>query len=164
MIRTWTILIVASLMLSGCARIQESRFNPFNWFSRTERVEDVVEGTNPLIPTAEARSLFASRPDAYDGVAIDAISSIRLDPTPGGAILLAFGASAAQGAYDVRLVRDETLEDDSILAYDFRLRLPDRPRPGPQKIVAAHTLTKQDLAFVREIHVRAGQTRKVIRP
>jgi hypothetical protein len=164
MIRTWMILIVASLVLSGCARIQESRFNPFNWFSRSERVEDVVEGTNPLIPTAEARSLFASRPDAYDGIAIDAIASIRLDPTPGGAILLAFGASAAQGAYDVRLVRDETEEDEDILAYDFKLRLPERPRPGPQRIVAAQTLTKQDLATVKEIHVRAGKARKIIRP
>ena len=49
--KTLPLLLAATLVLTACAGIRDSRVNPFNWFgqSRSERIEPAAN-TNPLIP------------------------------------------------------------------------------------------------------------------
>ncbi|MGB1208444.1 MAG: hypothetical protein ACPG7W_04540 [Paracoccaceae bacterium] len=167
MTRTWMALVAAALLVGGCSQVRESRLNPFNWFGRSAApaaTTEVPEGVNPLIPQGGG-SLFAARPEPdYAGTPIDVISNVRLDPTPGGAILLVYGASAAMGAYDVRLVPDETLTGERVMVFDLRSLMPAEQQPGPQNIVAARTLSRQDLEGVREILVRGEQNSRSLRP
>ncbi len=79
--RTLIILVASVLVLSGCARVSESRFNPFNWFGSSadeETVATIGESADPRPLVAEVTSLVVER-------------------TPTGAIVRATGLPPDQG-------------------------------------------------------------------
>ena len=90
--KTITLLLAASLVLSACATIRDSRVNPLNWFgqSRSERVER-PESTNPLIPRRGGLFSRDNREEVYDGRPFEQVTDLTVERVPGGAILRATG-------------------------------------------------------------------------
>ena len=71
MVRSAITLVLLVGLLSGCATVRESRFNPFNWFGSDE------ESLSPIDVENERRPLVAE------------ITSLVVERTPGGAIVRA---------------------------------------------------------------------------
>lgn len=157
---TLTLLVSTSLILSACGW-RDSRVNPSNWFGQPEPVA-VDESANPLVP--KKRNSILSRPEAVDtSVLIASVTSLQIDPTPSGAIILAEGVASRQGAYDAELrpVNTELVSEDGVLELEFRVVYPvtntavgnNRSR----EVFEAYSLTRQQLTGVRLVRVRAAQ-------
>lgn len=145
-------IAVVSLVLAGCG---ESRFNPFNWFRGGVEVEtfepiDIVEDV-------EGRPLVAE------------ISSLVVEPTPGGAIVRAVGLPPTQGWWDADLVNVDPDGDpvDGVMTYTFRARPPLDPArvstPQSREISAAVTIPSVTLARVSQVRVTAETNARVAR-
>lgn len=158
-------LLVATLTVSACAAIRDSRVNPANWFgnSRSEPIQsDPRAATNPLIPETRRRGLFAglrAQSRIYVGTPIDQVTNLVIEPVPGGAIVRATGIAGEDRVYDVRLTTesDENVPVDGVLTYQLRGIHSDRPtRTLSQRVrtvTAARRLTDQELAEIRVIRV-----------
>ncbi|WP_137700322.1 hypothetical protein [Marimonas lutisalis] len=162
--KSFTLLLVATLTLTACGSIRDSRLNPFNWFGGS-RAEAVPEGeANPLIPK-RGGGLFARRPAApYAGIPVDTIETLAIERVTGGAIVRVTGVSARQGAYEVRLVEDEDDGDEATLTYTLRALYPARSRVGAKtsrEVTAARHLTTEDLEGIRNIRVRGVRNARV---
>ncbi|KAF0677126.1 hypothetical protein [Profundibacterium mesophilum] len=138
--------VLALAMLGGCARVSESRFNPLNWLgggggSSTARPADYVRPpeTRPLV---------------------DQITSVSLEPTPGGAILTAVGLPPSTGYWDAALIPVEGAPENT-LAFRFHLRPPAVTRaagaPAARLVSVALHLTRRELEGVGTITVSAAQ-------
>ena len=142
MAKTFTLVLAVTVLLTGCGRLSESRFNPFNWFGRDEPVETVIPGSEL---ERDPRPM------------VEQVSSLTLEKTPGGAILRAVGLPPTQGYWDAALLLDETRSVDGRLVYQFRLQRPgtqQRTATEPSReVLTAVFLTDQTLAGVREIQV-----------
>lgn len=164
MSKTVSLLLVATLTLSACGAIRDSRVNPFNWFgqARSAPVEQ-QEQTNPLIPTRGGGFFAGARAEeeAYDGTPFDQVTDLTIERVPGGAIIRATGLAARQGSYDVRLtpVNEDEEAVDGVLAYRLERVLPaTRTNVGTQptrEVIAARQVTDQTLSGVRVIRVEA---------
>ncbi|WP_299875272.1 hypothetical protein [uncultured Sulfitobacter sp.] len=163
MSKTVSLLLVATLTLSACGAVRDSRVNPFNWFgqSRSVPVEPQAQ-TNPLIPTRGG--LFASAREKaaeYNGSPFDQVTNLTIERIPGGAVIRATGLAARQGSYDVRLtpVNEDEEAVDGVLAYRLERVLPaTRTNVGAQptrEVIAARHVTDQMLRGVRVIRVEA---------
>jgi len=161
-----TSLLVATLTVSACGTIRDSRINPFNWFgnSRSEPVQREPRAqTNPLIPVDnERRGLFNSlrqQAEVYSGRPVDQVSSLVIERVPGGAIVRASGISAYDGPYGVRMTptTDEAEPVDGVLTYRLEAERPrDAGRTTSQRVrtvTAAVHLTDQELSRVKVIRV-----------
>ena len=139
--RTVVILIAGALALSGCARVSESRLNPFNWFggSREEaRVETVQEYSDPRPLVSQVTSLVVER-------------------TPTGAIIRATGLPPQQGWYDAGLVAETDGPVNGVLSYRFHA-FPPRERtrvstPQSRELSVAVAVSGTMLAETRVIRV-----------
>ncbi|WP_375690304.1 hypothetical protein [Pseudooceanicola sp. LIPI14-2-Ac024] len=155
--KTTALLLISSLALAGCGN---SRLNPVNWFGGAQETTVSAEAGNPLIPRQSG--LTARAPDVYRGVPVGQITSLVVEPIPGGAIVRVEGVADRQGAYDVQLV-PFTLADEpvnGVLAYTLAARLlPRAPvgTPASRQIVAAHYLDEDQLAGTREIRVEGAR-------
>ncbi|WP_415403046.1 hypothetical protein [Tateyamaria sp. SN3-11] len=164
---TTTTLIVATLTLSACGAIRDSRVNPFNWFgnSRSAPIEaDSQAEVNPLIPERRRAGLFSSlraQEQVYIGTPIDQVSDLVIERVPGGAIVRATGITAVDNVYDVRLT---TVDDDEVQADEngvLTLRLrgvkPERrSRTTSQRVrtvTAGMRLSDKELSRIRAIRV-----------
>ncbi len=133
-------LIVA--MIAGCARVSESRLNPFNWFGRADREAVVVV----VDPYADTRPLVGQ------------VVAMNVERIPGGAIVRATGLPPRQGFYDGELVplNDEEPED-GILTFEFRAAAPEfQTRVSTQQsreVVVGRFVSDQTLDGVRAIRV-----------
>lgn len=138
--RTVVILLVGALTVSGCARISESRLNPFNWFggSEEQRVEtvEVVRDPRPLV---------------------DQVTSLAIERTPTGAIIRAVGLPPTQGWYDAALVSDTDGPVDGVLSYRFRAFPPvERTRVSTRQsreLSVARSISTTELAATSAIRV-----------
>lgn len=167
------VLMVTGLTLAGCSSWQASRVNPGNWFGRSKSAEVAVnasaEEINSLIPENTKSGLF-SRPDTETedfSVAIANVTELKVEKTPTGAIIYAIGLASRQGAYGVRLRRNEEAEE-STLDYSFRALYPADPTPvgsdTSRTLRVAVSLTHQDLAGVKLIRVSSeGNARETRR-
>ncbi|APG46751.1 hypothetical protein [Phaeobacter porticola] len=165
--RSLALILIGAVALSGCG-FRDSRVNPLNWFGGSDEVEtqrDAAQSTNPLIPVEPRVGVF-SRPDAVDNsVLVKSIQDMRIERTPTGAILYATGTAARQGAFGVELRLDEADIDartrDETLDFTFRAVYPEyRTAVGTDRtrtLRAAVSLTKQQLAGVRNIRVVAAE-------
>ncbi len=114
------LFLVAALGVSACS----SRFNPINWFGGSEEVE-LTEAekakVNPLLPT-EGPNLLGKRPEeAYIGTPVARLDELRVERTPGGAIIRVEGLATVQGAYAVRLdPRNDGNVVKGVLSYDLK--------------------------------------------
>lgn len=161
--RPLPLLLIASLAVSGCARLADSRLNPSNWFGSgggrtaaagTERPRE------PLVP-AGARALVV---DARPLVA--QVDAVALDRTPNGAILRATGTAQSQGWFNAGLVL--TAIEGGTATYAFRAEAPRgfaaTGSAASRRITAAVNLDLADLEGVRRFVVQAaGNSRSTSR-
>lgn len=159
------LLLTATLTLSACGAIRDSRVNPFNWFggSRAESLP-ADENTNPLIP--QRSGVFARRPEApYVGVPVAVIDDLSIERSPGGAIIRVRGTAATQGAHEVRLVEEEDESDATTLTYTLKAQFPQGTRrvgaATSRELTAARFLTSNDLEGIRTIRVKGAQNARV---
>lgn len=159
MTKTLTVLLAASLILSGCGWR--------SWFGGRDAppAGDLapIEATNPLIPT-ERPGLFRRPKAAVDTtVLIAKVTKLQIDRTPTGAIILAEGIGSRQGAYAAVLTPTEgTLTpEDGILRLDFRVAYPayDTAIGSEQsrEVTDAISVTSQELAGIKQVIVTGAQ-------
>ena len=162
MLKPLSILMVATLTLSACNSWRESRVNPSNWFgpSTPAPSETSPDDANALVPREREGSGLFSRPDPEDtSVAIAKIDELRLDPTPGGAIIYVSGTAARQGAYNAQLVRviSEENQKNGILEYTFKVNYPSyATNQGTERsrmVSDAVNVSQQDLESIRLVRV-----------
>lgn len=158
MTKTLTVLLAASLILSGCGWR--------SWFGGRDAPPNAdltaIEPTNPLIP-AERPGLFR-RPEAADTtVLIAKVTKLQIDQTPTGAVILAEGIGSRQGAYAAILSpTDGSLTpEDGILRLDFRVAYPvyntNIGSERSRKVTDAIALTRQELAGIKQVIVTGAQ-------
>lgn len=158
-------LIVAGFVLAGCG----SQLNPFNWFGGSREVVTVAEGeTNPLIPAQ--RSNLIQRPEAvYQGVPVDQVTELRIERTRSGAIVLASGLAARQGASQARLSPQPVAEGDDaqLRTYVFNVVYPAFDTAvGPEttrQVTVAQSISAEALDEIRTIRVVAARNARETR-
>ncbi len=164
--KTLTFLIVTTLTLSACSNWSDSRANPTNWFgsSTPAPVETSVDDANALVPEErEGIGLFA-RPEAEDtSVPIAKIDELRIDPTPTGAIVYTAGTASRQGAYNARLVRVDSEENqkNGVLEFTFRVAYPsyatNQGTERSRKVSDAINVSQNELQNIRLVRVVGQQ-------
>jgi hypothetical protein len=145
--------IILALMLvatiAGCARVSESRLNPFNWFGRSQKAE--VTSTGPV--ATDPRRLVAE------------VISLRVEKVPGGAIINATGLPPRQGFYDGELILASSAE--GVLTYEFRVSSPDfQTRVGSQQsreVIVGAFVSDKVLETVRQIRVQGATNALVVK-
>jgi hypothetical protein len=142
-----TTLLIGAMLVTGCARLAESRLNPLNWFGRAERVATTPDRSElrPLVPPGARAAAQDSRP------LIASITTLAIEPTLQGAIIRAEGQAASGGWFNAELVAVDLT--DGVLTYEFRATPPVSATGGTTTITAATTLTRTQLAGVRTIRV-----------
>ena len=143
--QTITAVAICSLLMAGCARIGESRFNPVNWFGSDEDTTTVSapiieEDPRPLIPE---------------------ISDLRIERSPGGAIIRATGVPPAQGWHGGVLVPLSDGPIDGVLTFAFRAIPPDGITPSStqqsRELVVAVFIPEQQLQRTRTVRVMGAR-------
>lgn len=136
--------------LAGCARISQSRFNPFNWFGRDRRVEEEVQAIAQV--------------DADPRLLVDQVISIEVEQAPGGGILYATGLTPRQGYWDAELLLAPSADD--LIVYQFRVFPPTEvtrvSTQASREVTAAVFLTDQTLIGVREIRVLGARASRAV--
>ncbi len=168
--KTATLLLLTTVALTGCAAVNESRFNPLNWFGRGQpdaAATDVATAErNPLIPERRASVFFDNEPEAFAGRPIADVTELFIERRPGGAIIRATGEADRVGPYDVRLIRDDAASDDQTLVFDLKgLQSPGPRSTGPRarQVTVAVFISTQDLEGIRAITVRGANTSRTSR-
>lgn len=165
MLRPVTVLLLTATLLSACASVSESRFNPLNWFGRSQPVAADPQSSqdNALIPARSASVFVDTRPESYRGTLVGEITSMSVERRPGGAVISVAGRADQVGAFDVRLVPDEEASTDTELVYTLRAIQPQSGSVrGPQDLNAGVLLTDQSLRGVRTIRVNAERNARAV--
>lgn len=153
MVRSISILMVAALVLSGCARLQDSRLNPFNWFGASTPAPAATNADGSLVP------LVPPRAQIIDGRGlVDQITDLRINRTPDGAIVTATAIASTQGQFNAQLV--PTSLTNGVLTLAFRTEAPDTTTVGStasRQITAARVLDTATLVGVRTIRVEGAR-------
>ncbi len=149
--RAFLVMAAATVGLSACGRVRDSRLNPFNWFGRDR--EDTVEVDEGAFQ--QDRRRFAEQ-----------IVSLNVDPTPEGAIIRAVGLPPTQGYWAAELVEIER-DDPTQLVYEFRVARPLEPRrqstQRSREIIAGEDVSTFKLSSVRSITVIGRANRRTVR-
>ncbi len=145
------IVLLSALAVSGCARIADSRLNPFNWFEGTENVANVDSEGNirPLTPPGGITRVIDQR------ALVGSATSMRIDRSPDGAIVRATGQSSGQGHFNVELVPVSV--EGSTLTLAFRAQAPETLAAGTQTISAAYLIGNAELSAIRRVRVQAQE-------
>ena len=99
-----TAVLVLAMGLGGCAGFSTSRYNPANWFGKSQ--PDVV--TTLYVPPDDPRILVAQ------------VTLLKVEPYPGGAIVRATGLPPTEGYWHAELV-PQPVDDKGRLVYEFRI-------------------------------------------
>jgi len=150
MTRTILAILAISLTVSACGRIRDSRINPFNWFGR-DRTETVAVTDEALL--RDPRPFVAE------------VLSLKIEPTPEGAIIRAVGLPTLQGYWNAELVEIER-DDPSTLTYEFRVTPPPfQTRQSTQRsreIIVAQEVSTNRLNKIRTITVIGQSNRRAV--
>ena len=163
------VLVISSMVLSGCSRLRDSRLNPGNWFgggSSPQPVAATPAEVNPLIPQ-QTRIRLRDRKKIYTGTPVDQVTAISLEPTTSGAIVKVTGVSLQQGAYDVRLTSEDGEPVNGVLTYRLLAEQPrDTPQGSPRQrtVQAGEFLTNSVLAATQTIRVIGARNEQTINP
>ncbi|MDJ0640892.1 MAG: hypothetical protein QNJ20_18905 [Paracoccaceae bacterium] len=145
------LVLATAIVLGGCARVADSRLNPFNWFGGGE--EEGVETVEVVETDPRAR--------------VAQITELVVERTPTGAIVRATALPPTQGWYDAALVAAEDAPVNGAMVYVFRAFPPDGPRPvstvRSRELTAARALSPQDLAQIRIIRVEGALNARTAR-
>ena len=151
---TLTLILCLGLVLTGCARLAESRLNPLNWFGRSAPVvATTADGQiQPLVPPGQAAAQDTR-------VVIDQIVDLQIEQTSSGAIVRTTGLAATQGFYNAELVL--AASDNGDVTYDFRVAAPASfeaiGTEASRRITVALELSNAELAGIGNITVRGAQ-------
>ncbi|MGD1884186.1 MAG: hypothetical protein ACFB11_17980 [Paracoccaceae bacterium] len=168
--RIWiATLLISATVLSACATVRDSRINPANWFGSSRPapapvIDQSTDAANPLIPQRRRGFLSArrEREAIYQGQPVQAIRDLAIDRVPGGAIIRATGVAARDGVHSVQLTpeNEDLVPIDGVLLFRLEGITPEvtglSPNPRTRTVVAAYTLTDQELAGVDTIRVEAA--------
>lgn len=143
------LLLCLTLVLSGCATLGQSRFNPLNWLDRASQTTESETTTQPLVPDERQIVRIDLR------APVSKITSLRVDRFPAGIIVTARGVAAGTGYFNAALVPIGT--ENGVLALEMQAEAPAFPAPGgtPAISVAAR-IDLVDLSDVRRIEVRSA--------
>lgn len=163
-----TVLVISSIVLSGCSRLRDSRLNPGNWFGggAAEPVAAAPGQANPLIPE-RTRLRRSERRSIYTGTPVDQVTDVRIETTTSGAIVRVTGVSLQQGAFDVRLLADN--EGDPVDGVLTLRLLAEQPRdtaqgsPRQRTVEAGRFISKNTLARTRSIRVIGARNERAAR-
>ena len=150
-VRSAITLVLLVGLLSGCATVRESRFNPFNWFGSDE------ESLSPIDVENERRPLVAE------------VTSLVVERAPGGAIVRATALPTSQGWYEPALVSLDPYGDpvDGVLSYAFRAVPPKTPTrvstPQSRELSAGVFISNFTLDRVRVIQVTGARNSRIAR-
>jgi len=143
--------LVLVAAVAGCARVKESRFNPLNWFGRSETVDQ----TTPASPDVAIPL-------------IGQVTSLRVEQVPGGAIIRATGLPERQGFFAGDLVPDGAeIPQDGVLVYHFSISAPrtatDVGTPQSREVIIGRFVSDQTLQGVRKIKVTGATNSMIVR-
>lgn len=167
MFKPVSVLLFATLVLTSCGAVRDSRVNPLNWFGRSQSAPVVMTDTevNPLIPRRK-ESIFRQEKDtSYRGTALGEITELVIERRPGGAIIRATAVADQLEAFDLKLVKVEEESDQGTLTYVFRGLQPRRAQ-GPvasRTHTAAIWVTDNQLRDVRVIQVKGARNVRTVR-
>jgi len=145
-LRTRLIATIAVLgLLAGCG----GKLNPKNWFGRSKQEQVQTKPKDPHQLVAQ-------------------IVSLRVDRTPGGAIIRAVGLPERQGYFEATL---RPLNDEKpvkgVLTYEFRLMPPEKPTDigtrRSREVLVGRFVSNQTLQGVRVIKVVGQNNRRSVR-
>lgn len=144
-------ILLGALILTGCA----SKFNPFNWFGRSNSQETLTEATTPDTIT-DQRSM------------VDQVIALNIEKTNGGAIIHATGLPATQGFWGAELVPENNeLPVNGVLTYTFRIKQPSGIKvastPRSREVVVGHFVSNIKLNGVSQIRVVAARNARISR-
>ena len=167
--KTLSVLVISALTLSACSGWRDSRVNPSNWFgsSTPAPVETTSENdANALVPAAKrtARAFLRGLKKKTRAFRLPKLTSCGSTQRPAGAIVYASGTAIRQGAYNARLVRvrSEENEKNGVLEYTFRVNYPTYQTPqGSERtrmVSDAVNISAQDLeSSIRLVRVVGQQ-------
>lgn len=135
-------ILIAALVLTGCARLQNSPLNPANWFGPAGAVATSPAQARPLMPSGRGVVVVT---DARPRVA--SLTELRIERLPGGAIVRATGLAPTQGWFNAELVRVGA--EDGVLTYEFRAEQP--PGFAATGTIASRTITAADVLGADEV-------------
>ena len=111
-------ILAATLVLSACGGIRESRLNPFNWFGRS------AQGPATIAPEGG----YAGGVNDFRAL-VSEVTQMEVQKVPGGAMLTATGLPPTQGWWDAELIAlDGEKPVDGVLTYRFLVAEPSRRR------------------------------------
>jgi hypothetical protein len=143
--------LAAAMVVTGCASVRDSRFNPFNWFGRSQEQRAVAQA---------AAQVDGGR------VQVDQVTELFVEPTSGGAIVRAKGLPPTQGWYKAELIREET-DKEGEAVFRFVVKQPQgAPRVGApvsREITVATFLTDFQLEGIRQITVTGARNARSTR-
>ena len=154
MLRTTLLGTAVLLTLSGCARISESRLNPFNWFGNSQEVATPSEPREirPLVPEGRRTVIVDGRQ------MVSSVTALRVDRSATGAIVRATGLAPTQGYYNAELV--STGVSNGVLMLEFRAQAPAgfeaEGTTRSRQINAAYIIDTADLSGIRTVRVQAA--------
>ncbi|WP_170413638.1 hypothetical protein [Ruegeria atlantica] len=158
------LLLVSTLALAACSGWSDSRVNPTNWFGSSTPAPTSVSpnDANALVPEDnEGPRLFSRPEEELISFPIAKVDELRIDPTSTGAIVYAKGTASRQGAYNARLVRVESEENEKngVLEYTFEVSYPDyatnQGTERSREVSDADTLGRSELRNIRLVRVRS---------
>lgn len=142
-----TLMVVATL--AGCARVSESRLNPLNWFGRSESTNVVTTAA-----AVDGRQLVAQ------------VTTLRVEPVPGGAIVRATGLPTNQGFFDGSLVTVPATQA-GVLNFEFRISPPrEQTRVSTvqsREVIVGRFVSEQTLAGIRTLRVSGSANALAVR-
>ena len=152
MLRTTLLSTAVLLTLSGCARISDSRLNPFNWFGNsTETTAVAPADRRPLVPEGRG-AIVDSRP------MVQTITALSIDRAPSGAIVRATGVAPTQGYFNAELV--EVGISNGVLMLEFRAQAPTgfkaQGSARSREINAGYIIDTTTLAGIRSVRVQSA--------
>ncbi|WP_460273415.1 hypothetical protein [Celeribacter sp. ULVN23_4] len=161
-------VIISGLVLSlltGCASVQESRFNPLNWFGKSEPV--AVDENGQQIVTLKSLAPRKGYPVFVDSRPLaPTISDVKVVQSASGAIITATALLPSTGYFDAQLVPAASERSDT-LVFEFRLRAPESAAPtgnaAQRKITAARSLSFDEIAGIHTIIVQGAEGARQVR-
>lgn len=141
-------LVALPLALSGCAKLGQSRLNPFNWFGGARRRKS--EATETEAENADGRLLVRE------------VTDLTIEQVPGGAIVRATGLPPTQGWWKADLKSDTRGRPDEkgVVTYRFLVYPPLKNErvstPQSREITVAVFLSDIRLAEISEIVVQGA--------
>ena len=151
-----SLILCAVIATTSCARIQDSRLNPLNWFGASQAVPLTPTGElKPLVPQTRQTKVVDSR-----GL-VQAVTAMAVERTPNGALVRATGVASTQGQFNAQLV--PVSSTNGVLTLAFRIEAAANTVSGTaasRQVTVARMITTQNLQGIRSIRVQSATNQR----